>query len=191
MKDLITNMTNRALIDALNITLESDRLCLIPIEAYHAQLLFSAMQDPSIYTWISSTPPTSVVKLEEWWSELENRLLTTQDVLYLNWAVQRKFDGMWVGKMDVDINSDNIAINIGYLFFPPFWGQGYATESVRLLSDHLSHAGIVEQRALVTFGNTASTKVLESAGFLKTRIIKENDILRGVLVDDIEYIRRG
>jgi [ribosomal protein S5]-alanine N-acetyltransferase len=184
-------MTNRALIDALNITIESDRLCLITLEAYHAQLLFYAMQDPSIYTWISSAPPTSIVELEKWWSELADRLITTHDILYLNWAVQRKCDGVWVGKMDVDINSDNIAINTGYIFFPPFWGQGYASEAARLLAEHLAQAGIIEQRAFVTLGNIASTKVLERAGFIKTRIIKENDTLRGVLVDDIEYIRRG
>jgi [ribosomal protein S5]-alanine N-acetyltransferase len=183
-------MINREIIDALNITLDSDRLRLIPLVADHAQLLFTAMQDPAIYTWISSTPPTSVVELEEWWSELAARLLTNHDVLYLNWAVQRKDDGVWIGKMDVDIDDDNIAINTGYIFFPPFWGQGYASEAARLLAKHLAQAGIIEQRAFVTFGNIASTKVLERAGFVRTRIIKDNDTVHGVLVDDIEYIRR-
>jgi [ribosomal protein S5]-alanine N-acetyltransferase len=183
-------MINREIIDALNITLNSDRLCLIPIKADHAQLLFTAMQDPSIYTWISSVPPTNVIELEKWWLELADRLLTTHDVLYLNWAVQRKSDGVWLGKMDVDIDSNNIAINTGYIFFPPFWGQGYASEAACLLAEHLAQTGIIEQRAFVTFGNIASTKVLERAGFVRARIIKDNDTLRGVLVDDIEYIRR-
>lgn len=40
-------MINREIIDALNITIESDRLCLIPLDGHHAQLLFSAMQDRS------------------------------------------------------------------------------------------------------------------------------------------------
>jgi [ribosomal protein S5]-alanine N-acetyltransferase len=179
-------MTNSEMLDALNIILDSDRLCLIPVKANHAQLLFDAMQDPLIYTWISSTSPVSIAELEEWWSENFN----TQEISYLNWVVQRKSDGAWMGKMDAAINFENIAINIGYIFFPPFWGQRYATEAVCLLAEHLAEAGIIEQRAFVTFGNIASTKVLERAGFVKTRIIKDNDTLRGVLVDDIEYIRQ-
>jgi [ribosomal protein S5]-alanine N-acetyltransferase len=184
-------MINRALIDALNVTLDLDRLCLIPLEGYHAQLLFPALQDSSIYTWISSKPPTNVLELEEEWSWLANRLLDPHDIVYLNWAVQRKCDRVWMGTIDVAIDVDNIATNIGYLFSPPFWGQGYATEAVRLLADRLAQVGIIEQRAFVTFGNVASTKVLERAGFTKTRIIKDNDTVGGVLVDDIEYIRRG
>jgi [ribosomal protein S5]-alanine N-acetyltransferase len=179
-------MIDSEIIDALNIILDSDRLCLIPVKAGHAQLLFEAMQDPLIYTWISSAPPVSIAELEEWWSENFN----TNEISYLNWVVQRKSDGAWVGKMDAAINSDNIAINIGYLFFPPFWGRKYATEAVCLLTEHFAQAGIMEQRAFVTFGNIASTRVLECAKFVKTRIIKDNDTLRGVLVDDIEYIHK-
>jgi hypothetical protein len=40
-------MINREIINALNITIESDRLRLIPLVADRAQLLFSAMQDRS------------------------------------------------------------------------------------------------------------------------------------------------
>jgi [ribosomal protein S5]-alanine N-acetyltransferase len=184
-------MVNRNIIDALNITIDSNRLRLIPLEGKHAQLLFSALQDPSIYTWISSKPFISVAELEEEWSWLENRLLDPHDIVYLNWAVQRKCDDVWIGTMDVAIDIDNIATNIGYLFFPPFWGQRYATEAVCRLAERLKQVGIVEQHAFVTFGNIASTKVLERAGFTRTRIIKNNDTIRGVLVDDIEYIRRS
>jgi [ribosomal protein S5]-alanine N-acetyltransferase len=184
-------MINSIPISTLNTTLDSDRLYLVPLTAGHAQAMFSAMQDPLTYQWISSVPPASIPELEELWSELADRLLTPHDVNYLNWAVQRKDDRQWIGTIDAAINDENIATNIGYVFFPPFWGQGYATEAVCLLSEHLAQAGILEQRAFVTFGNVASTKILEYAGFIKTRIIKDNDTVRDVLVDDIEYIRRG
>jgi [ribosomal protein S5]-alanine N-acetyltransferase len=182
-------MISPGTINALNITLNSDRLRLIPREGEHAPLLFAALQDPAIYQWISDAPPINVVELEKLWSRLANELLYL-DILYLNWAVQCSDDREWIGTIDVAIDAENIATNIGYIFAPPYWGQGYATEAVYLLAEHLARSGIVEQRAFVTFGNIASTKVLERAGFTKTRIIKDNDTVRGTLVDDIEYIRR-
>jgi hypothetical protein len=41
-------MTNLEMIEAINISLESDRLRLIPLAANHGQLLFPALQNPMI-----------------------------------------------------------------------------------------------------------------------------------------------
>ena len=61
---------------------------------------------------------------------------------------------------------------------------------MRALSDHLSQEGIAEQRAYVTLGNEASCAVLVRAGFVRTRILPNNDRIRGVPMDDVEFVRR-
>ncbi|MFO0758518.1 MAG: GNAT family N-acetyltransferase [Byssovorax sp.] len=87
------------------------------------------------------------------------------------------------------VDAANTATNVGYIFFPPCWGQGLTTEAVIAILDHLIGAGITRFQALVTAGNTASARVLTKAGFTFTRVIPGNDIIRGVPHDDEEYIR--
>jgi RimJ/RimL family protein N-acetyltransferase len=79
--------------------------------------------------------------------------------------------------------------NFGYYLFPTFWGQGLATEAARSAAGHLLQQGIRKLVATVTVGNHASVRVLDNAGFLFNRILPDNDCLRGVLVDDVQYIR--
>ena len=49
--------------------------------------------------------------------------------------------------------------------------------------------GIHHLVATVTVGNHASAQVLKKAGFSFTRILPDNDTLRGEPVDDEEYVR--
>ena len=55
---------------------------------------------------------------------------------------------------------------IGYWIGEPFWGQGYATESVRAVIDHLfSTTALDEIAAGCRVTNVASKRVLEKCGF--------------------------
>jgi [ribosomal protein S5]-alanine N-acetyltransferase len=55
--------------------------------------------------------------------------------------------------------------------------------------EHLIRLGITRLVATVTVGNTASARLLTKAGFAFTRVIPENDVIRGVAHDDEEYVR--
>jgi RimJ/RimL family protein N-acetyltransferase len=176
---------------ALNAVIETARLRIEPLAARHAAPMFEGTRHPAIYEWISLAPSTSVEHLEQRWARVAARALVAQDVFDLGWAVQRVDDGAWIGKLDAEVQAHGVATNVGYFFFPPFWGRGYATEAVTALSQHLARHGVVEQRATVTLGNDASGRVLERAGFVRERLLPGNDTIRGVLFDDIEYVRRG
>jgi RimJ/RimL family protein N-acetyltransferase len=172
--------------EALRAPVLTARLALEPVQAHHADALFAGLQDRRIYEWISLAPPRSAERLRQHWPGS----FRDGDVIDLGWAVIRRADATCIGKMDAELLARGIATNVGYMFFPPFWGRGYASEAVRALAEHLAGAGVREQRATVTVGNEASCRVLEHAGFARRRILAGNDTIRGRVVDDVEYVRR-
>ncbi len=174
-----------------NAWIATERLVIEPLLGAHAGPLFEAMRDPRLYRWISALPPPSRELLEQRWDAAARHVSTPDGAMSLNWAVRRVSDGLYVGKLDAEINRDNVATNIGYLLLVPFWNQGYATETVRGVASHLELLGVVEQRALVTLGNDASARVLVKAGFTRGRVIPDNDTIRGEKYDDVEYVRKA
>lgn len=176
--------------EALNAPLSTERLVLEPLVRAHAEPLFEPLQDEALYTWISSLPPASVEALRERYILRETRISPDGEETWLNWVARSKRTGAYVGKVDAAIDDDDVVQNLGYLFFRAHWGQGYASEAVIAVVDHLVRSGVTELRATVTVGHTASARVLEKAGFVRTRILPENDEIRGVLCDDIELVRR-
>jgi ribosomal-protein-alanine N-acetyltransferase len=175
--------------ESLNSAISTKRLAIEPLNKSHAHELFALMQNSKIYEWISTMAPENAGKLAEVWAERETRLSPNGNEAWLNWAVKRTCDGAYVGKLDVSVDSENVATNVGYFFFPDYWGKGYASEAILALTKHLAAQGIVKMVATVTLGNVASYRVLEKAGFEKTRVIPENDVIRGKKYDDVEYVR--
>ena len=173
----------------LNAQLTTPRLSIEPVTANHAASLFEPMQEEAIYQWISAKPPKSMELLSQRWGQLVSRLSPNGDEAWLAWAVRRSREGAYVGKLDANVDSTDIATNVGFFFFPAFWGEGYASEAVTAMTDHLASHGISKMVATVTLGNAASNRVLEKAGFTQTRILPQNDTIRGVKYDDIEYVR--
>jgi ribosomal-protein-alanine N-acetyltransferase len=183
---------NRPLDDAtLNIAFSSARLRMEPLEGRHAPLMFEGLRDPAIYEWIPLAPPSDVESMTARWTRFASRVLSTADVFELGWGVQRIEDGAWIGKVDSEVQAHGVATHVGYIFFPPYRGNGYATEALTALVGHLARHGVVEQRGTIILGNDASARVLERAGFVRSRVFPGDVPLRGAVVDHVEYVRRG
>jgi ribosomal-protein-alanine N-acetyltransferase len=173
---------------SLNPELTTEHLVLEPLVEVHAEHLFGPMQDEAIYTWISDSPPPSVDRLRAAWKALAaSRMSPEEDEAWLGWAVRRRQDGHYVGKVDVSIRENRVAYNVGYVFFRPWWGRGHATEAVSAVTQCMVALGVGPLFATVTRGNTASCRVLEKSGYRFTRILPDHDIIRGVPHDDLEY----
>jgi RimJ/RimL family protein N-acetyltransferase len=168
--------------------LDTHRLELEPLGERHADAFFEPLQDDALYQWISMDKPRSVEWLRGHWRGIECRLAPDRQTAWPTWAVRRKSDGAYLGRVDAEITLDMEASNVGYYFFPPHWGQGYATEAVQVVTQHLLSQGVHRLVATVTTGNFASERVLQKAGYSFTRVLVGNDIIRGQAMDDREYV---
>lgn len=169
--------------------LHTARLLLQPLTGAHADAAFGPMQDDALYQWISMDKPQDATQLCQRWARLESRLSPDGLEAWPTWAVTLRADGTLIGRVDAVVNTQRQCTNFGYYFFHAFWGQCLATEAVQAAADHLLRQGISPLVATVTVGNTASTRVLEKAGFVFKRILPGNDTIRGVPVDDAEFVR--
>ena len=168
---------------------ETSRLLLLPRMGAHADAAFGPLQNEAIYKWISLDKPPDLEAMRAHWSRNESRLSTDGTEAWPVWAVTTRTDGALIGLVDATVDDALVCTNLGYYLFPDFWSQGYATEAVRAIADHLVQQGIHRLVATVTVGNHSSAQVLQKAGFSFIRIIPDNDTLRGVLFDDEEYVR--
>jgi [ribosomal protein S5]-alanine N-acetyltransferase len=172
--------------------LNSSRLRIEPLRAAHAQSLFLGFSDPALYEWISTPrPETPQALAQSWTCSGDNGPFHYDACFGLDWAVIRCADNKVIGKFDADFDDCGRAINLGFVFQQDAWGQGFAGEATRALLHEFDRCAISEVRAYVTKGNLASGRVLERSGFQFERIIPDNDMIRGQLFDDLEYVRRA
>ena len=176
---------------ALNARLTTPRLTLEPLVAAHADALFPVLMDPETQRWIAPLKARTLEALRARWGDLESRRSPDGTEAQLAWAVRRSADGAYIGKLDAVVDDAGVATNLGYVFSPRCWGQGYATEAVGALVAHLLRAGVTELHARVTDGNDASCRVLEKLHFARAGVIVGGDVIQGVPHDDLLFVRRG
>lgn len=157
----------------LNRPIRTHRLSLEPLVAAHADILFCSLCDERIYRWIDAGGPKDLTQLRAKWERNESRLSPDGNEVWLNWAIRLGNEGPYIGKLDAELDSPIRATNVGFVFFPEYWGYGYATESLLAVKTVLATNGISFMRATVATPNISSARVLEKAGFIRGNLVAD------------------
>jgi RimJ/RimL family protein N-acetyltransferase len=81
------------------------------------------------------------------------------------WHVSRREDGVAMGMCGL-LRRDTLPdVDVGYAFFPEFWGKGYAFEAAEAtMRQAAGRFGLRRVIAIVSVGNEPSIRVLEKLG---------------------------
>lgn len=85
--------------------------------------------------------------------------------LFRGWAAELPDTGEYAGGASLLRNTEEAALEIGFLLLPPYWGRGLATAMATLVLDH-AHRDLDLERVIATvdIDNAASIRVLEKSG---------------------------
>ncbi|MBN4003876.1 GNAT family N-acetyltransferase [Nostoc sp. LPT] len=165
----------------------SQRLCLEPLEPYHAELLFDGLQSASIYDFIEDVPPQSVESLRERYMVLTRRQSPDGTEIWLNWAVWSLVEKYYVGYVQATITLNKSAI-VAYVFFPNSWGKGYAREAVTCMINYLVETyQILDFCAYVNVQNHRSIALLHNLGFVSSTFFQNVESNQNEFNHEVQY----
>jgi len=91
------------------------------------------------------------------------------------WHVARRADGVAIGMCGLLKRDALPDFDLGYAYFPAFWGQGFALEAAESTLNHVHRQyGVRRVVAVVSPGNQGSIRVLERAGMRFDRMLALN-----------------
>lgn len=97
-------------------------------------------------------------------------------------------DGVLIGDLGLNLHDNLRQAELGFTLAPAYQGNGYATEAVRGLLDHLFiERNLHRVSAECDARNTASARLLERVGFRREGLRRSNSWFKGEWTDDLLF----
>lgn len=141
-------------------TYETERLILRGLRESDLDAFAAMMADDEVARYIGGTIPRP-----DAWRYIAGMLGHWVIRGYGLWAVERKSDGAFMGRIGL-INPEGWpGIEVGWALAKPYWGQGYATEAARVAFTYgFRHTSVPRLISLIHPDNHASRKVAQRLG---------------------------
>ena len=158
--------------------LRGDRVDLKPFGLDDLEFLLRWNNDPKYVGEFEPFEPVTEEELREWLPKPKPSQ---------RWFIIQTKDGEKIGQL-VATEKNNETVQVGYRVAPPHRNKGYCTEAVRTIVHHLfAETGTETVTAEANPRNTASWKVLEKAGFIRTAYKERAVELEGRWLDGYVY----
>jgi RimJ/RimL family protein N-acetyltransferase len=143
-------------------TIETERLKLRPLRMTDAPRVARFCNDPGVGRNLAMTPlPYIEAAAEGWIMTLAARERLRRDFVY---AAELPGEGL-IGVIGAHRSGDD-RVEVGYWFGRPYWGKGFATETLQGFLTEARHLGALEAGHFVD--NPGSGRVLQKGGFAYT-----------------------
>lgn len=165
--------------------LETERLILRRYKESDINAIYEMITDERLAKYVKFPKLTKEEELEC----IKQWIKDADDSKYEKWVIERKSDGVVVGNIGVNtvVKKHNYC-NVGYTISYDYWGNRYATEALKFVSDYLlNNRGYYLVECSCNELNKQSSRVMEKAGFRKDGYIANRRLNRDGTYSGVEY----
>jgi RimJ/RimL family protein N-acetyltransferase len=166
------------------LSIQTQRLSITKLEPHDLEPFVAYRNLPEVARWQTWTD-YPLERGQAFFAELESLEPFTPNTPY-NMAV--RLEQTLIGDVYCKLDAAGQQAEIGYSFAPAFQGQGYASEAVRGLLEHLfAVLGLHRVYAITDPRNLASIKLLERLGMRLEGHMKQSLWFKGEWADDLYF----
>lgn len=171
----------------IDVILDGNAVCLIPLEISHTEALYEALKSPEVweYTW------RKVESLEDIKEIVSAAISSKKKELHLPFLIKDKITGKVIGSTRIgDIDHINKNVEIGWTWIAPeYWGTKVNTECKFLLLQYCFEEMKVNRVQFSVSGqNFRSQKAVERIGAVKEGTFRKHRVKAdGTIHDNVFY----
>ncbi len=168
--------------------IKTERLILLPLKANHAAEMFAGLSDVPSYDFTPDIPYQDVATLEERYRRLERRRSPDGQEAWLNWVISSAATREFLGYIQFTVRPLEQRALVAYFVFAAHRRQGIASEAIRAsIAEVVAGFRLARVDAEIDTRNAASIALIETLGFLRTRLVPHADEFKGAVSDEYHY----